>query len=440
MERSLEKQKMMEEIDNGRKTDAEKKNGVRMNKVHIKEKEKLLGNYEKNKERKLGKREEVRARKGKRDGTNIDRLLRELPYISVEDFRNSPNSRQPVRHLSTLGFQTPWTFENHDFVMGRELIRSFYDRLVTAKTQDGHEKQNVYGFLLSIEQLFQLDSQDPLPSCTSQQYLISILSYATWIRLQPELFTEWETLMIEVVYRFIPATPEDIIVSLFYERCQTAVDLIRLCILGPPARRYPMRNVKPPVLELIRSVLQVMGSTFINALVLSGPAAFVGELRSDGVGWDVVSHHGIGNATLRIFMVLKTERFGELDQVKSFTGKKTNRLLTSLVLPKADLVLEQETQSKTRKRRRTQKRKEIRRVSARIRMAIDGIGYYKLQRKSYLSAVKGELPYFQEKKYLVNTFIVHAVYDPMLFELSNTPSRAIKCSHVELGMLNTEAK
>ncbi|XP_011870677.1 PREDICTED: uncharacterized protein LOC105563585 isoform X2 [Vollenhovia emeryi] len=33
-------------------------------------------------------------------------------------------------------------------------------------------------------------------------------------------------------------------------RCQTAVDLIRLCILGrgqPPTRRYPMRNVKPPV-------------------------------------------------------------------------------------------------------------------------------------------------------------------------------------------------
>ncbi|KYM78832.1 hypothetical protein ALC53_10703 [Atta colombica] len=167
--------------------------------------------------------------------TNIDRLLRELP-ISVEDFRNSP-----------------------------------------AKTQDGHEKQNVYGFLLYIEQLFQLDSHK-----------------------------EWETLVIEIVYRFIPAIPEDIIVSLLYARHQTAVDLIRLCIL---------------------------------VLVLSGLAAFVGELRATVV--------------MRI----------------SFSSEK----------------------QKTRKRRKTQKRKEIRRVSARIRMAIDGIGYYKLQRKSYLSAVKGEV-------------------------------------------------
>ncbi|TGZ52868.1 Uncharacterized protein DBV15_05167 [Temnothorax longispinosus] len=47
---------------------------------------------------------------------------------------------------------------------------------------------------------------------------------------------------------------------------------------------------------------------------------------------------------------------------------------------------------KARKTRRARKREEIRRVSARfrIRMAIDGIGYYKLRRKSYLSAVKGE--------------------------------------------------
>ncbi|XP_018370895.1 PREDICTED: uncharacterized protein LOC108766228 [Trachymyrmex cornetzi] len=79
-----------------------------------------------------------------------------------------------------------------------------------------------------------------LPSCTNQQYLISILSYATWIRLQPGLFTEWKILMIEVVYRFIPAIPEDIIVSLLYARCQTAVDLIRLCIL---ARNSHQRGV-----------------------------------------------------------------------------------------------------------------------------------------------------------------------------------------------------
>lgn len=38
-------------------------------------------------------------------------------------------------------------------------------------------------------------------------------------------------------------------------------------------------------------------------------------------------------------------------------------------------------------------RKKIRGASARfrIRMVIDGIGYYKLQRKSYLSAVKGQV-------------------------------------------------
>jgi len=38
-----------------------------MNRVYIKEKEKLLGSNEKNEERKLGKRDEGRARKEKRD-------------------------------------------------------------------------------------------------------------------------------------------------------------------------------------------------------------------------------------------------------------------------------------------------------------------------------------------------------------------------------------
>ncbi|KYN13901.1 hypothetical protein ALC57_13975 [Trachymyrmex cornetzi] len=44
-----------------RQMQRKKENGVRMNRVRVKEKEKLLESYEKDKERKLGKREEGRA-------------------------------------------------------------------------------------------------------------------------------------------------------------------------------------------------------------------------------------------------------------------------------------------------------------------------------------------------------------------------------------------
>ncbi|TGZ52867.1 hypothetical protein DBV15_05166 [Temnothorax longispinosus] len=154
---------------------------------------------------------------------------------------------------------------------------------IVGRTQDGHEKQNAYGLPPYIKQ-FQLD-------CLSQDHLRPTQALPT-IRIVCGMEDIND---IEVVCHFMPAIPEDTML-VYFTRCQSAVDLIRLCILGRCShRRYPMRNVKPPLFKVLLAKLHS-----------SRAARQWSGVGWGGVGWDVVSHHGIGNATLRISMVLAT--------------------------------------------------------------------------------------------------------------------------------------
>lgn len=68
MEQSREKQKVTEETETMNMKERQLQRKREMNRVRVREKEKSLGSNGKDKEWKLGKREEGRARKGKRDG------------------------------------------------------------------------------------------------------------------------------------------------------------------------------------------------------------------------------------------------------------------------------------------------------------------------------------------------------------------------------------